>query len=284
MGTEKTIFFHVGTAKTGTTFLQDRIFPHFQGLEYITPSRFKRAHEILKSSDSTKFLLSREFDQQLESEVQKFSAEFPDTVPIIVFRRHDSYVASQYRRAVKNGFKGSFQEFFDLENDQGKFKIRDFQYMRQIRILEKYFTQPPLVLIYEDLREDPRKFILQLAADMKATVMLDEVNLNKKHSSYSEKQLKTIHALSQHIDLRKRRVFNNNVLHIFWRLGMSMLRYPTLYIGKIMPEALLSEKPLMEKQELEQVREYFAEDWQNCLAYAQDHTEKARKYLAAQVG
>ena len=31
------IFFHVGTGKTGSTFLQSRIFPKLKGIHYILP-------------------------------------------------------------------------------------------------------------------------------------------------------------------------------------------------------------------------------------------------------
>ena len=123
-----TIYFHVGTGKTGSTFLQTRIFPLLKEIYYIPTNRYHKIFQEIEKSSSTKILISREFDQQLEREVKRFSKKYPNTTPIIVFRRHDSYIASQYRRFVKNGFTGNFQTFFDLQNNEGYFKKCDLNY------------------------------------------------------------------------------------------------------------------------------------------------------------
>ncbi|MCB0755510.1 MAG: hypothetical protein KDB98_07960, partial [Flavobacteriales bacterium] len=159
----KNIYFHVGTGKTGTTFLQYRVFPKLKGLYYIQRTRYPNAVNIIKASNHSSYLVSREFDQQLENEVKAFSHHFLNAVPIIVFRRHDSYIASQYRRFVKNGFAGSFSDFFNLERDNGRFRKQDLEYVRQINILEQHFTQKPIVLIYEDMQKDALGFISSLA-------------------------------------------------------------------------------------------------------------------------
>ena len=112
MSDSSEIYFHVGTGKTGSTFLQARIFPLLNGIYYIPTNRYHKIFQEIEKSSSTKILVSREFDQQLEREVKCFSKKYPNTTPIIVFRRHDSYIASQYRRFVKNGFTGNFQAFF----------------------------------------------------------------------------------------------------------------------------------------------------------------------------
>ncbi len=264
---KKTIFFHVGTGKTGTTFLQYKIFPKLNGIYYIQRTRYKKVEKIINSTNFNKYLISNEFDQQLEREVKWFSSIFPQTIPIIVFRRHDSYIASQYRRFVKNGFAGKFVNFFDLENDKGFFKKHDLDYCNQIKILEKYFNKKPIVLIYEDLKENKIEFIKTITKILDVSVDFKKLNLNRKHTSYSEKQLKAVFALSKHINIRKRRVFKNNILHLFWRLYLSSIRYPTLYIAKILPKSFFSSTPLIPKNELEKVQEYYKNNWEECLNY-----------------
>jgi len=265
----KTIFFHVGTGKTGTTYLQYRVFPKMKGIYYIQRTRYKKSKAILRHTNHQKYLLSREFDQQMEKEVKWFAADFPDTTSIIVFRRHDGYIASQYRRFVKNGFRGSFNDFFDLENDNGYFKKKDLDYFSQIQLLENSFTQKPIVLFYEDLRKDPKMFIRDLAQRMAVSVDIEALNLSRKHSSYSEKQLKGLLRIGKHVNLQKRRIFNNGLLHFFWKLYMGAIRYTVLFFLKVLPENSMDKgKPLIPPEELEKVKQFYAEDWEKCKNYA----------------
>lgn len=265
---DKTIFYHVGTGKTGTTYLQYRVFPKLKGIQYIQRTKFKRYPQLIAKSHSERILLSREFDQQLEREIKAFTKHYPDTTPIIVFRRHDSYIASQYRRFVKNGFRGSFTDFFDLDQDEGYFKQIDLNYQHQIKLLEQYFTKPPIVLIYEDMRADPEAFFRQFAELVGAELDPKDVNLHPKHTSYSLQQLKYMQRVGKHIDMRKRRVFQNSVLHFFWKLYMGAIRYSVLFIGKHLPASRFDDKPLIDPQELERVREAYTADWKNVISLA----------------
>lgn len=262
------IFFHVGTGKTGTTFLQYHVFPHLKGIYYIQRTRYRKARQIIAKTGHGRILLSREFDQQLEREVSRFAKAYPDTVPIIVFRRHDSYIASQYRRFVKNGYRGTFREFFDVEGDQGFFKKADLDYMRQIGILKAHFSRGPIVMIYEDMRAKPEAFIRAMAAAMGAEPDFKRINLSPKHSSYSPKQLKAIQAMGRYINLRKRRPFRNSMAHLFFRLWLNGIRYSTLFIGKLLPASWLRPGPLIAPKELDEVKDACAADWQACQEVA----------------
>lgn len=260
MANSPTIFYHVGTGKTGTTYLQYRVFPKMQGITYLQRTRYVKYPKLIAQSKEKRFLLSREFDQQLEREIKAFAQYYPDTHPIIVFRRHDSYIASQYRRFVKNGFKGRFTDFFDIQNDQGFFKKVDLNYRHQVDLLKRYFTQPPLVLLYEDMRADPKSFFQAIANHIGATLNVEAIDLSRVHTSYSVKQLHFIHRLSQRMDLRKRRIFRNGILHFFWRLYLGSIRYSVLFLGKYLP-VRHGDQPLISPECLETVKNAYAEDW-----------------------
>jgi hypothetical protein len=270
---KKNIFFHVGTGKTGSTFLQHQVFPKLKGIYYIKNTRYKRINEIIEATNFTKYLVSSEFDQQLEIEVKSFSSKFPQTKPIIVFRRHDSYIASQYKRFVKNGFTGGFLDFFDLENDQGYFKKHDLDYCSQIQILEKYFDHKPFVLFHQDLKIDTPGFIKKLTKLLDVSINYQQLNTKKRHVSYSEKQLKAMLFLGKYINMRKRRIFKNGLLHFFWKLYLGSIRYSTLYIAKCIPEAFFGSQTLIPKNELEKVRKYYRNDWEQCLVYPGKQTK-----------
>ena len=266
---EREIFFHVGIAKTGTTFLQDRVFPEFEGIWYIGRNRYHRAIKIIRRSRAPRILVSYEFDLHFEKAMEKFGAVFPRTTPVIVLRHHASYIASQYRRFIKNGFRGSFRDFFDMENDKGLFKKKDLEFMRFIRILEETFRPDPVVLFYDDLSRDPERFIIDLAKRIGATVDIQRINLKKKHTSFTEKQLRAVRWVGRFINLKVVESCPTRLIRFFCRLPKNMVRYPVLWLSKYLPDSLFSSEPLIPPEELEKIREYYKEDWQACRRYAE---------------
>ena len=262
------IFFHVGLGKTGTTYLQYRVFPHFEGVKYIQRTKYKRAKKIIRKGRAERYFISREFDQQLEQEVADFSADFPDTKSIIVFRRQDSWIASQYRRFVKNGFTGSFTEFIDLENDQGRFKKEDLDFYHKLEVLEKYFSHKPLVLFYDDMRENPFLFFDKIAGYMGARYDRRKIDLEKKHTSYSEKQLKAIRQFSKYFDITKRHL-KNRTLHTLRMLYVNAVRYIVLYTALLLPKSMFDDEALIPPSDLEKIRNYTADNWEKVHAYAE---------------
>ncbi|KJD32144.1 hypothetical protein PK35_11975 [Tamlana nanhaiensis] len=263
------VFFHVGTAKTGTTFLQYRVFPKLKGLFYIQRTRYKKSIKIISKGAYKRYLVSRELDRRVfESEVQKFAKAYPDTLSIIVFRRHDSYIASEYRRYVKNGFTGSFKDFFDVENDSGYFKKLHMDYDRQIKILETNFNKKPLVLVYNDLKNDSKAFIGGIANALNTTVNLSDLDLSRKHKSYSEKQLKAMQFVGKYVNMTKRRKFKNGVLNLFWKLYLGGLRYGILHGARLLPDSMFTKEPLIDKKELKAVKKYYKTEWKACKAYS----------------
>ena len=125
---EKIIYFHVGISKTGSTFLQQRVFPFIKNIHYIPTKKYFKINEEISGIKQGSILVSREFDRQFEREIASFARNHKTVVPIIVFRRHDQYLASQYRRFVKNGFKYGIKQFFDLGEDLGFFKKIHFNF------------------------------------------------------------------------------------------------------------------------------------------------------------
>ena len=252
------IYFHVGTGKTGSTFLQARIFPLLKGVNYIPSNRYHKIFLEIEKCSSKKILISREFDQQLEREVKRFSEKYPKTTPIIVFRRHDSYIASQYRRFVKNGFSGNFEEFFDLQNNEGYFKQSDLDYKSQVALLKKYFTKDPIVFTYEDFKENTQKFSQKWAEIMSCSLENKKVDWSRKHTSYSEHQLKVFKKFAKLFNLTKRRVFKNSVLHFLWRIYLGSIRYSILHLSFLVPK---NNEKLIKEEKLEAVNTHFQEDW-----------------------
>lgn len=268
------VYFHVGMGRAASTYLQYDVFPYFKNVTYIQRTRFKHFKKIVEKGNSEKYFVSREFDQQFEEEVEKFSKKFPDAHPIVVFRRQDGWIASQYRRFVKNGNHLTFKQFIDLEDDKGLFSIADLSYFPKIQYLESHFSNKPLVIFYEEMINAPYTFIDRIVEYMNAKYKKEDINLDKRHSSYNKNQIRAIYWIGNYFNIRKRRIFKNSFLHFLWRIYLGTIRYSILYIAKILPDSMFDQGPLIEKKELEEVNEYFSEDWNKCLAYAEKHYGK----------
>src|SRR5262249_48074146 len=148
-----------------------------------------RYQHIIATTTAPTYLVSREFDQRLESEARKFAHLFPETRIILVLRRPDRWIASRYRQLVKNGHALSFQEFFDIEHDQGLWKISAASMWTKIQIIETPFRHPPLVLFQEDLATAPLEVFDKIARFMGSAYDRKRISLKPYHTSYSDKQL-----------------------------------------------------------------------------------------------
>ncbi len=265
---QKEIFFHVGLGKTATTYLQYKVFPKLKGIYYIQRTRYKKSLKLIEQSAQQKIFVSNEFDQQLEKEAKWFSTRHPDAKVLIVFRRHDSWIASQYRRLVKNGFSKPFNDFFDIEHDRGVWKHSDLDYFSKIQIIEKYFTHKPLVLFYEDMKRDPFTFIDAIAHYTGTTYDKADISLDSVHRSYNEKQLKIFRQLSKRLFYFDIPRAQQPVLKWLQRISKQSIQYPLLYLALLIPERFVSKEPLIPEEQLQCIRQHFADDWQRCIDYA----------------
>lgn len=264
------IYFHVGMGKTGTTFLQYQVFPKIRGLRYLHGSQKRRTRRIIAKGKSDKYLVSGEQDNRfIERSLKNFSDPFNFARPILVIRRHDEWITSQYRRYLKNGNHWRFADFFDLEKDEGYWKQESLYYYPIVLLLEKYFLHKPLVLLYDDLKKDPRTFILNLVEYMGAGIRMDRINLSPRHTSYNKKQLMAIYHATERINLKKRRPFQQKWKNFVINLFTNALRYAILYGALILPGKISEKERIFPTEDqLRAIREHYNEDWEKCLAYA----------------
>jgi len=267
----KDIFFHVGLARAASTYLQHKVFPHFHGVYYIPPNHYRRYQDIIAHTTAPTYLVSREFDQRLESESSKFSHVFPDARVIIVLRRPDRWIASRYRQFIKNGYALSFQEFFDIEHDSGLWKISAASMLTKIKIIETYFHHTPLVLFQEDLITAPFEVFDTLARFMGSTYNRERISLQPYHISYSDKQLQVMLRVSKRLFSMHPTRGNTRWSHWVRRRSRLLACYCILYPAALLPAALVLRQPLIAPQTLEKIKDYFAEDWHRCQEYAQQH-------------
>jgi len=265
----KEIYFHVGLGKTGTTFLQHRVFPHFQNVDYLQRGKYHNFKKNIEKNQSDKIFISREFDRQLEREVNRFSNHYPNTKSIIVLRRHDSWIESEYKRYLKSGKNNTFDEFLDLDNDQGNWKKKDVYFFPKIKHLEHKFDHKPLVLFFNDLKKNTWNYIDKFAKYMNASYNKGDINTRIKHKSYNTKQLKIIQKFNQKFMPQGPNYSDIYFIRKIQRWLRMIPRYIVLYSAIFIPDNFVSDKPLIPPSKLQRVREKYSEDWEKCKKYAQ---------------
>lgn len=266
----KELYFHVGLGKTASTYLQYRFFPFLKGITYIQRTRYRNFQKHIEAANAERIFISNEFDRQLEKECNRFAAVYPEAKTIIILRRQDSWIASQYRRSVKNGASLSFEEYIDLDSNSGEWKIEDLYFFDKLKFLEKTFNSTPLVLFHDDLRKHPGEFFDAIAQFTGSTYDIQDIDLNPKHKSYSEKQLKFIRKVGKTLFAFKSSYSSNYYIRKVQRFFKMLVRYSVLFIGKILPEKYIENGPLIEPELLSKVKDFYAEDWEKCRKYAKE--------------
>jgi hypothetical protein len=268
---EKEIYFHVGLGKTGSTYLQYKVFPKFKNIYYIQRTKYRKSFDIIKKTGYRKYLVSNEFDRQFPRETDRIAREFPNAKIIMVLRRNDSWLASQYRRWVKNGFSGTFEEFIDLENDNGEWKQKDAYFYPYIQMIMDKFNSKPLVLLHDELSSNPGKFIKKIADFTGAEYNPDEISLNRVHTSYNKKQLLLRRKWNKTF-AGTMKESNNRIIAFFQGIFyVKPIRYGALYLAKILPDRFVPREELTPEYYMEKIRKFYETDWKKCVEFAKQY-------------
>lgn len=264
---KKELFFHVGLGKTGSTYLQYRVFPKFKGVYYIQRTKYRRCFDIIKKTNYKRYFVSNEFDRQFPFEINRIANEFPSAKIIMILRRHDNWMASQYRRWVKNGYSKSFQEFIDIEYDQGEWKQSEALFYPYIEMVLDKLHSKPLVLLYDDMVKNPINTIQKIANFVGAEFNPDDISLKRKHSSYSSKQLRFKRVWNKYIpaDIKLSKI---KIIAFIQKVFLIKIpRYGLLYLAKLLPESLSPKRELTPKTYLNQIKDFYSDDWKKCVDF-----------------
>ncbi len=263
------VYFHVGLGKTGTKYLQFKFFHRLKGINYIPMTKFKKSKDIIKKKKEGKFLVSRECDEKFEEMIGWFAEDFPDTGIIMVLRRQDEWIYSQFKRLIKNGRTWTFNEFFNFK-DKGYFKVKDLCFFEKIKLVERTFTKKPLILIYDELKERPFDFLDKIAKYTETKYDKGTITLKRKHKSYNERQLSILYKLSCHINLIPRGFFKK---YFF----VYPVRYPILYLAGFFPNFIVQRLDIFPSREkLMEIKKFYEEDWNKCVEYSRVSLEDQR--------
>ena len=277
---ERQTYFHIGYARAASTFLQKAVFPALTGIQYIPRNRFRVRESEKQRFKDNKILMSREAGRRIYQRCDDVWQVFGSRI-VISLRRHDSLVASNYRLHIKRGHSTDFATYLDLENDQGVWKTEQFEYMRLINYVEKTTGQKPIVLIFEDYIKDPEYYIRYMCAALGCDIDQQALSHEPVHKSYTDKQLRLRKQVAGFFGNRD---FDQNLPHntaekhgrilqylrrrlMLWSSALFML------FAKFMPESFLSDQELIDKARLEQIKEFYQDDWQACVEYVAEQNQ-----------
>jgi hypothetical protein len=270
------IYFHVGLGKTASTYLQHRVFPQLKGIKYIPTNQYKRCLEIIQKGVEKSYLVSREFDRQFEREVSWFCSEHPDARIIVVFRKHDKWIASQYRRHVKGGFYKGFKSFIDVEQNKGFWDRKELLYMDKVKVIEKYSTQPPLILFHEDIANDPISFIQKIVDFCDAKINFKAISFKPKHTAWSDKQLLAVKKFRNKFVSRDIYGGRNRLENWIYYRPWWALFHLVMYSAQIIPKSWFASasEHLIHQYDLDKVTDFTKEDWKALRAYADNLSKR----------
>ncbi len=269
---EPEIYFHVGLGKVASTYLQNKVFNNLEGIHYIPKNKYRSSIEIIKKMGPKKYLVSCEMDRQFNDEVARFTSHFSNVKIIILFREHGGWIASQYRRYVKNGWHHNFEEFVTLDShQQGMWDKKHLNFYSKLEVIEKHTQQKPLVLFHNELKEDPWVFFDKISQFSGTSYTKENISLSKVHTSYSEKQLLVLRFFCRNFvgyipRGRSNRLMNWLLFRPWWAFF-----HLVMYVAIILPKSWIPKGSLIAPDYLKKVNDLYLDDWNKITQYAQNN-------------
>jgi hypothetical protein len=207
---ETKIYIHIGLHKTGSTFLQKRLFPALPvnlitgvDIKYISDSEqfvpevfLELIEKRKKSAEFADTVISQEgFSGSSDGNpardpfriAERLKAVFDDAKIIIVTRKPDDYIRSLYAfRVTARGLETrTFDEYMNDKKEQLKRKLDTAPLIEKYRRL--FGKNAVLALEYETLKDSPEKFTTEILDFMNTQPVREIVYIVENKGIKSEK-------------------------------------------------------------------------------------------------
>ncbi len=258
------LFFHLGLPKTASTFLQVKVFPRLAGITYFRKKHFNQFASIIAAGAHPRYLFSCEFDRELEAKMELIARDFPQAKILLVFRRHDQWIASKYKYYLRKHGHKSFAEFVDIDSETGEWGRTDLLYRPKIEKAQSLFAHPPLVLNFEELQQNPALFTQRLEAYLGCHIETFRNGVVKQ--AFSPKQLWVVRKLNRSYRYHKLTSSSRsrNRVHYKYR---EFLLHTVAFLAQFWPGKVVKED-VVQAAELAHIRDAFADDWAYVLTQA----------------
>jgi len=152
------IFIHIGLPKTGTTFLQEEIFPKLNNVNFIlrdfSLAQYSEGKNLISNERITGGITG---DADYKTILDRIKKLFPNIKIIVVFRNKDEWIRSCYYQFIGTSenrlLVKSFKEYYDNYFNKSLLDFVSFeQYLKDM-------FDDVLVLDYNLLKTDSNRFI-----------------------------------------------------------------------------------------------------------------------------
>ncbi|MCF8226595.1 MAG: hypothetical protein K9J30_12025 [Bacteroidales bacterium] len=268
MGQQLEVYYHIGFPKVASKFFQNKVFPRLEGVTFVKKHTYNRSDDLSLSKKKGKLLISAERDRGMIGDAEKILKKFPGTKFILFVRRHDDWLLSRYKYRIRKFGSESFREFFNLDTNEGLWKVEELNFRDKIMAIEKLSGTPPLVLTHDLLKKDHTGFI-EILLDYIGTKLKRPVPKKMVHTAFNEKQLIGLRKWNRWFPYR-RKPFKNRFSKILYRRTKQYVVHLVSFLLLFIPGFLFRNKTLLtgpDRNELKRIRDYFADDWAFCVEY-----------------
>ncbi|WP_289023295.1 hypothetical protein [uncultured Salegentibacter sp.] len=205
---EHQLTFHIGLHKTGTTYLQQEMFPM---LKYVSLIRAWDSHRKILNTGHQNILISDEglsgnpyrgnYFKEFRENMESIHSIYKTSNIIVGVRKHSALVLSLYKQYLQQKGCENLDYLYNIENT-GLIKDEDLLFEERILILKELFEN---VFVYsqETLRERPGDFLNQLCAflNIEDKPNLEEIYTRERnvgvHTKLQVNLLKKLNKFSQ---------------------------------------------------------------------------------------
>ncbi len=264
------IFFHLGLPKVASTYLQKNIFPFLTDVTFFPKHQYKKYININQTGLKGKYLFSSEKLKRLGEEVENITKIYPSAKIILIFRRHDDWLKSRYKYHIRKNGHETFNEFFNLEQNNGLWKKEDLIYQDKVKLIESLCNEKPLVLTFDQLKNNPDAFVNRILQYLD-TGLKPKAKKNKRvNKAFKEKQLIILRKYNSIYPYKPSRskIKILRRIHVKYR---QFLLHIVAFFSQLVPGSLVAEKKLLTTKNIETLREakkYYANDWEFIKNYS----------------
>jgi len=272
------LYFHVGMHKTGTSYMQQYVFPKLSGITFLSPHSPLDA--FLRIEANGKFLYSNErlagrlwaSLEDVEYSIKRLAHLFPEARILMSFRPHHSFIVSSYKQYLHQGGCLSFCEFYDFNSDSGLISRDQLRYQPRIEFLKTYFGRDPFVYLQSEIFSK----LDGLLADICAYLEIDPPDARRiprrsANVGVNHGQAKVLRWLNHFF----RSEFNPNGKFDYRR---GILRHLGVTPRRIAQRALwfIPDGDFFDETDRNRVSEYYAADWKYVERVAMARTKAAK--------